>query len=316
MKKAFRLSAWITAAAMAVSLLPMGAFAAPAAPEATNTIVEGAYTKENTQWYVSFNDLETEADYIVIVSRSAEQPLAAENLVYLTETASTDTGTLTVPFRAAAEDIQYAVACRPGKIPESRAIRVNGGTADLEQAAAGAVVTITAPAEQDGKSFARWKVEAGDITLAEETARQTTFVMGSLDVEVTACYDTKDSPTPTPTPTPAPGGDGDGGGAIIALAAGAAAVAVAVGVVTTVAPVAVRGRVELADHTVPANARISLLQDGKVVAQTTANAEGSFELKVKRGSYELTAVYTDANGQLVHKTIQIKAPVKGLTVTL
>ena len=62
--------------------------------------------------------------------------------------------------------------------------------------------------------------------------------------------------------------------------------------------------------------RISLLQDGKVVAQTTANAEGSFELKVKRGNYELTAVYTDANGQLVHKTIQIKAPVKGLTVTL
>lgn len=310
MKKAFRLSAWITAAAMAVSLLPMGAFAAPAAPETTNTIAEGAYTKEGTQWYVSFNDLETEADYIVIVSRSAEQPLAAENLVYLTETASTDTGTLTVPFRAAAEDIRYAVACRPGKIPESRTVRVNGGTADLEQAAAGAVVTITAPAEQDGKPFARWKVEAGDITLAEETARQTTFVMGSLDVEVTACYDTKDSPTP------APGGDGDGGGAIIALAAGAAAVAVAVGVVTTVAPVAVRGRVELADHTVPANARISLLQDGKVVAQTTANAEGSFELKVKRGNYELTAVYTDANGQLVHKTIQIKAPVKGLTMTL
>ena len=310
MKKAFRLSAWITAAAMAVSLLPMGAFAAPAAPETTNTIAEGAYTKEGTKWYVSFNDLETEADYIVIVSRSAEQPLAAENLVYLTETASTDTGTLTVPFRAAAEDIRYAVACRPDKIPESHTVRVNGGTADLEQAAAGAVVTITAPAEQDGKSFARWKVEAGDITLAEETARQTTFVMGSLDVEVTACYDTKESPTPTP------GGDGDGGGAIIALAAGAAAVAVAVGVVTTVAPVAVRGRVELADHTVPANARISLLQDGKVVAQTTANAEGSFELKVKRGNYELTAVYTDANGQLVHKTIQIKAPVKGLTVTL
>lgn len=120
---------------MAVSLLPMGAFAAPAAPETTNTIAEGAYTKEGTQWYVSFNDLETEADYIVIVSRSAEQPLAAENLVYLTETASTDTGTLTVPFRAAAEDIRYAVACRPGKIPESRIVRVNGGTADLERAA-------------------------------------------------------------------------------------------------------------------------------------------------------------------------------------
>lgn len=75
------------------------------------------------------------------------------------------------------------------------------------------MVTITAPAEQDGKPFARWKVEAGDITLDEETARQTTFVMGSLDVEVTACYDTKDSPTP------ASGGDGDGGGAGISVGA-------------------------------------------------------------------------------------------------
>ena len=33
------------------------------------------------------------------------------------------------------------------------------------------------------------------------------------------------------------------------------------------------------------------------------------------GSYELTAAYTNADGQLIYKTIDIKAPAKDLTVT-
>ena len=51
------------------------------------------------------------------------------------------------------------------------------------------------------------------------------------------------------------------------------------------------------------------------MAQTTTDADGKFALKVKRGSYELTAAYTDANGQLMHKTASFKAPAKNLTVT-
>ena len=62
-------------------------------------------------------------------------------------------------------------------------------------------------------------------------------------------------------------------------------------------------------------AKISLLREGKVVAQTTADENGSFALKAKRGNYELTVAYTDANGQLIHKTTNIKAPAKDLTVT-
>lgn len=107
----------------------------------------------------------------------------------------------------------------------------------------------------------------------------------------------------------------DDGGAGIVLAIGAAAtVAAGIGAIALM-PVKVEGKVELADHAALPGAKIALLQNGKVVAQTTTDADGKFALKVKRGSYELTAAYTDANGQLMHKTASFKAPAKNLTVT-
>ena len=109
-------------------------------------------------------------------------------------------------------------------------------------------------------------------------------------------------------------GDGSGAGALLLVGASAAAAAITAGVVLSM-PVEVQGKAELADHTALPGAKISLLQDGKVVAQTTADENGSFSLKAKRGSYQLTAAYTDANGQIIHQTIDIKAPAKDLVVT-
>ena len=109
-------------------------------------------------------------------------------------------------------------------------------------------------------------------------------------------------------------GDGSGAGALLLVGAGAAAAAITAGVVLSM-PVEVQGKAELADHTALPGAKISLLQDGKVVEQTTADDAGAFALKVKRGSYQLTAAYTDANGQIIHQTIDIKAPAKDLVVT-
>ena len=109
-------------------------------------------------------------------------------------------------------------------------------------------------------------------------------------------------------------GDGSGAGALLLVGAGAAAAAITAGVIM-MSPVDVKGRVVLADHTALPGAKISLLQDGKVVAQTTADENGSFSLKAKRGSYQLTTAYTDANGQIIHQTIDIKAPAKDLVVT-
>ena len=109
-------------------------------------------------------------------------------------------------------------------------------------------------------------------------------------------------------------GNGSGAGALLLVGAGAAAAAITAGVVLSM-PVEVQGKAELADHTALPGAKISLLQDGKVVEQTTADDAGAFALKVKRGSYQLTAAYTDANGQIIHQTIDIKAPAKDLVVT-
>ena len=109
-------------------------------------------------------------------------------------------------------------------------------------------------------------------------------------------------------------GNGSGAGALLLVGAGAAAAAITAGVVLSM-PVEVQGKAELADHTALPGAKISLLQDGKVVEQTTADDAGAFALKVKRGNYQLTAAYTDANGQIIHQTIDIKAPAKDLVVT-
>ena len=109
-------------------------------------------------------------------------------------------------------------------------------------------------------------------------------------------------------------GDGSGAGALLLVGAGAAAAAITAGVVLSM-PVEVQGKAELSDHTALPGAKISLLQDGKVVEQTTADDAGAFALKVKRGNYQLTAAYTDANGQIIHQTIDIKAPAKDLVVT-
>ena len=190
-------------------------------------------------------------------------------------------------------------------------VTVSGGTASPAKAKEGETVTITA---EKTDTFQNWTVVAGGITLENENLPTTTFTMGKENVVITANYSSGGNITP-----PSPGEPGqspsDDGGAGIVLAIGAAAtVAAGIGAIALM-PVKVEGKVELADHTALPGAKIALLQNGKVVAQTTTDANGKFALKVKRGSYELTVAYTDANGQLMHKTASFKAPAKNLTVT-
>lgn len=193
-------------------------------------------------------------------------------------------------------------------------VTVSGGTASPAKAKEGETVTITA---EKTDTFQNWTVVAGGITLENENLPTATFTMGKENVVITANYSSGGNITP-----PSPGEPvepvippSDDGGAGIVLAIGAAAtVAAGIGAIALM-PVKVEGKVELADHTALPGAKIALLQNGKVVAQTTTDADGKFALKVKRGSYELTAAYTDANGQLMHKTASFKAPAKNLTVT-
>ena len=175
---------------------------------------------------------------------------------------------------------------------------------------------ITIMADTTDK-FNGWIVNEGDVTLDDATAPTTTFTMNEKSVRITAEYQNS-STDPTPTPTPggnssSGSGGGGGGGAAVLIGVGAAA-AITAGVFM-MSPVEIKGRVVLADQAAVPGAKISLLREGKVVAQTTADENGNFSLKAKRGSYELTAAYTNADGQLIYKTIDIKAPAKDLTMT-
>ena len=211
----------------------------------------------------------------------------------------------------------------PSAPTTGNAITITNGFAyidDPEQpvnsAALGDVVTIVAnDRSSEGKTFTGWVMNSGDVTLNDSSASPTSFTMGDKAVSITAQYSTNSTPTPTPGggSSSGGGGGGGGGGAAVLIGVGAAA-AITAGVIM-MSPVDVKGRVVLADQAAVPGAKISLLREGKVVAQTTADENGSFAFKAKRGSYELTAAYTTADGQLIYKTIDIKAPAKDLTVT-
>lgn len=209
--------------------------------------------------------------------------------------------------------------------PAELTVSVSGGTIIQINDDAFAESLTTHTAKQGDKitimadttdKFNGWIVNEGDVTLDDATAPTTTFTMNEKSVHITAEYQNS-STDPTPTPTPggnsSSGSGGGGGGAAVLIGVGAAA-AITAGVFM-MSPVEIKGRVVLADQTAVPGAKISLLREGKVVAQTTADENGNFSLKAKRGSYELTAAYTNADGQLIYKTIDIKAPAKDLTMT-
>lgn len=210
----------------------------------------------------------------------------------------------------------------PSAPTTGNAITITNGFAyidDPEQpvnsAALGDVVTIVAnDRSSEGKTFTGWVVNSGDVTLNDSSASPTSFTMGDKAVSITAQYSTNSTPTPTPGGGSSSGGGGGGGGGAAVLIGVGAAAAITAGVIM-MSPVDVKGRVVLADQAAVPGAKISLLREGKVMTQTTADENGSFSLKAKRGSYELTAAYTTADGQLIYKTIDIKAPAKDLTVT-
>lgn len=205
-----------------------------------------------------------------------------------------------------------------GKITAIDDVPTADDTTVLDNVTEGAKITITANDKSaDGKTFREWVVTPADsVTLNDASSSTASFTMGAVSVTIKAQYD---STTPTPIPTPGGGDSGSGGsssgggGAAVILGLGAAA-AITAGVVLTM-PVDVQGRVELADHAAVPCAKVSLLKNGNVVTQTTADESGHFSLKAKRGDYELTVVYTDANGQFVQKTSRIKAPTKDFVVT-
>lgn len=205
----------------------------------------------------------------------------------------------------------FVMGCQDVKLEaiyvrEGHSIRVIDGTADKNTAYKDEKVTITAKdRSSEGKTFVKWNVLAGGVTLADASSPSTTFVMGTQEVTVQAVYQAANT---NPGTSGGSGGGGGGGGAI-ALIGGAAVVA---GVVAML-PAKVSGVVLSADAVLP-NAAVQLVQKGAVVAQTVTDANGSFTLKAKRGAYQLNITYQDAAGQPVTQSVAVTAPAENLTL--
>lgn len=205
----------------------------------------------------------------------------------------------------------FVMGCQDVKLEaiyvrEGHSIRVIDGTADKNTAYKDEKVTITAKdRSSEGKTFVKWNVLAGGVTLADASNPSTTFVMGTQEVTVQAVYQAANT---NPGTSGGSGGGGGGGGAI-ALIGGAAVVA---GVVAML-PAKVSGVVLSADAVLP-NAAVQLVQNGAVVAQTVTDANGSFTLKAKRGAYQLNITYQDAAGQPVTQSVAVTAPAENLTL--
>ena len=81
------------------------------------------------------------------------------------------------------------------KAPVYFDVKVTGGRAEIDESAlfkaeSGTEITLIAkPAE--GQVFEKWEVISGGVTLADETAISTTFVMGDGNVEIKAIYKEK-----------------------------------------------------------------------------------------------------------------------------
>lgn len=312
-----RLCALLLAAALVFGAFPARVLAASGAEwETENALLDGQLDARQSDLFACFNGLAAGEEYLVLVSRSGTDPLAAENLLYLTQAKASDLGTLEVPFRADQTEIHYVVACRrdlPGEVLADHAITVEGGTASAASAAPGAAITLKADDRTDQKKvFSGWTVVSGGVTLADPLADETTFVMGSEEVHITANFKENETETTPETPKPAELAP-SGTSALLLLGAGAAA-AVVVGVVL-VMPVELSGQLETTDHRPLPDAVVALSQDGALVAQTTTNAEGAFGFKVRRGTYELTFFAPDESGQQVSTTVKVKAPLSGVTLT-
>ena len=312
-----RLCALFLAAALVFGVFPARVLAASGMElETENVLLDGQLDARQSELFACFNSLAAGEEYLVLVSRSGTDPLAVENLLFLTQEAASDLGTLEVPFRADQTEIRYVVACRrdlPGEILADHAITVAGGTASAASAATGAAIILKADDCIDQKKvFAGWTVVSGGVTLEDPSAKETTFVMGDEEVRITANFKENEPETTPETPKPSEPAS-TGTSALLLLGAGAAA-AVVVGVVLAM-PVELSGRLETADQRPFPDAVVALTQDGALVAQTTTNAEGAFGFKVRRGTYELTFFAPDESGQPVQTTVKVKAPLSGVTLT-
>ncbi len=110
-----------------------------------------------------------------------------------TTTTTESTTTTTEPTTTTTTEATTTTTTVPTTVPTEPqpvyyTVSVTLGSADKAQAEAGETVVLTADDAADGYLFDKWEVKEGGVTVADATAKQTTFVMGQANVVVEATY--------------------------------------------------------------------------------------------------------------------------------
>lgn len=91
----------------------------PTSTASENSITTGTASTSGSKFQATFTDAKAGKEYVVLVSRSASDPLNADNLIYINQITADADGELTVPFITAAdaEEMTYVVACAQDDAP-------------------------------------------------------------------------------------------------------------------------------------------------------------------------------------------------------
>ena len=249
-------------------------------PAVENSITMGKTTDENATLHAVFNGLTAGESYAVIVSRSEERPLDAENLIYVNQRAADADGVLDVPFISNEREAAYVVACRKGILPEKP-------KEDTKP-------EPPKPADSDSTGSSSSGTTKPDKPSGSDSSGSSSS-SSSL-------------PSSKPSSSSSVSNKDDGSGAIAAVVLLGGVAAVTAGVVLMM-PVEVSGIVRQSDESVLGNATVQLVQEGKLAAQTMTDENGRFALEVRRGDYQMNIITTDsATGEQIVWSVQVAAP--------
>ena len=159
-----------------------------------NSIEVGKTSASGSTLHAVFNGLTEGESYAVIVSKSATDPFAAGNLIYVNQKTADVNGVLDVPFvpvNATEADAAYVVASHrePEKPKYTITIKVGDKVVQTIEATEGETVTIEAQQKlDDGREFQKWNVDTNNVTLKDAASSKTTFKMVGEDVTIHAVY--------------------------------------------------------------------------------------------------------------------------------
>ena len=166
-------SAWSNVAEINAAVTP------PPATTYTVTVVDGTASKTNAE----------AGETITLTANSAPAGKVFDKWVVNGTTvanAASSTTTFTMPAANVTATATYKDKTVTPPVSTPHSITVINGEASVKSAAAGTTVTLTAE-QIDGKVFTHWEIIGA--TVADDTAKETSFTMGNADVTAEAIYE-------------------------------------------------------------------------------------------------------------------------------